>query len=464
MKLIVITRPDFFAGEADLLTALFRAGLEILHLRKPQATREAVEALICAIPEEYRKRIVVHDFFALADAYGLKGIHLNSRNPNPPQGYRGHISCSCHSLDEVKRYKAACDYLFLSPIYDSISKEGYGTRFSCKELTAAARAGIIDSRVIALGGICRNNLHEVQSLGFGGAALLGDVWQQTNIIEHFKSMKQQLTPPIILSIAGSDSSGGAGIQADIKAISALGGYAASAITAVTVQNTQGVQASFPIPTEVVSGQIAAVMDDLRVAAVKIGMVHDAEIARTIAASIRRYRPRHVVYDPVMISTSGHRLLTEDSIECIKEELLPLATLITPNLHEASLLYGTPLDSIARMEEAARTLSQTYGPAVLIKGGHLEGNTMCDVLYCDGALHRFTGEKIDARNLHGTGCTLSSAIATLLGHGHTLPEAVAQAKAYITEAISQGSRMQIGQGNGPVWHFVYNENLSYLCGR
>ena len=178
MKLIVITTPHFFEGEAEAITSLFDAGLEILHLRKPGASAEEVEHLLRQLPAEYRPRIVTHEHFHLVALYGLKGIHLNRRNPDIPIGYSGHVSCSCHSLEEVVQRKPACHYVFLSPIYDSISKEGYSSAFSHEVLLEAQRTGIIDSQVIALGGIKREYLPEIESLGFGGAALLGDVWNR----------------------------------------------------------------------------------------------------------------------------------------------------------------------------------------------------------------------------------------------------------------------------------------------
>ncbi len=261
-------------------------------------------------------------------------------------------------------------------------------------------------------------------------------------------------PSIILSIAGSDCSGGAGIQADIKTISALGGYAASVITAVTVQNTLGVQAVHPIPAEIVRSQIEAVMDDIQPEAIKIGMVHNVDIVRAIAGCLRKYRPHFVVYDPVMISTSGRRLMTEETIQTIQEELFPLCTLITPNLHEASLLCNTPLSTITEMQEAAHSLTRHYHTAVLIKGGHLEGEDMCDVLsvHPTEPCTLYTHTKIASTNLHGTGCTLSSAIATSLAEGSSIDEAVRKAKAYINTAIERGKEMKIGHGNGPLWHF------------
>lgn len=261
-------------------------------------------------------------------------------------------------------------------------------------------------------------------------------------------MKQ---PAIILTIAGSDCSGGAGIQADLKTISALGAYAASVITAVTVQNTVGVQDVHPIPPATVAAQISAVMTDLQVDAVKIGMVNDADIVRAIAAGIRRHQPRYVVYDPVMVSTSGCRLMAEDTIGVIREELFPIATILTPNLHEVSLLVERSVRTVEEMAAAAEELSRRYNTGVLVKGGHLAGGEMCDILFADGQLTRFSDEKIETENLHGTGCTLSSAIATCLGAGEPLVEAVRHAKTYVTEAIRQGAGMRIGHGHGPVWH-------------
>ena len=262
------------------------------------------------------------------------------------------------------------------------------------------------------------------------------------------------TPSIVLTIAGSDSSGGAGIQADIKAISALGSYAASVITSVTAQNTLGVQSIHPIPTDMVRQQIESVMDDLHPEAIKIGMVCDKDIALTIAQCIRKYRPKWVVYDPVMVSTSGHKLMTDDTIEVIKQELIPLATLITPNLHEARILSGLDLKHEGEMENCADVLGKTCGCSVLVKGGHLEDGEMCDVLYDAEAeqCFRYRAPKIESHNLHGTGCTLSSAIATKLSQGHSLKEAIALAKDYVTKAIDAAKDMHIGHGHGPLWHF------------
>jgi len=270
-------------------------------------------------------------------------------------------------------------------------------------------------------------------------------------------------PSIILSIAGSDSSGGAGIQADIKTISALGGYAASVITAVTAQNTIGVQSVYPIPADAVRAQVTSVMDDLRPNGVKIGMIHDVKTVHVIAECLRKYHPVYVVYDPVMVSTSGQPLMRENTVQVIMQELFPLCTLITPNLHEASLLSGQTISDTDGMKRGARELSERFRTSVLIKGGHLSGDDMCDVLYerslsnsaypppSSGCMI-YSNPKIESRNLHGTGCTLSSAIALFLAEGYRIDEAVSRSKNYISQAIARGKEMRIVQGNGPLWHF------------
>jgi hydroxymethylpyrimidine/phosphomethylpyrimidine kinase len=272
--------------------------------------------------------------------------------------------------------------------------------------------------------------------------------------------------PCVLTIAGSDCSGGAGIQADIKTISALGAYAASAITAITVQNTCGVTDIHPVPASYVKGQIEAVMTDIRPRAIKIGMINDVNIVKVIAESLQKFKPEFVVFDPVMVSTSGCKLMEDEAIEAITSQLMPLSTLITPNLNEASLLWGRTIAGTVEMQQAAQELSCRYNTAVLVKGGHLEGNDMCDVLYCrqpsagadvlpSGCI-LYSNPKIESRNLHGTGCTLSSAIATFLAGSSKLDEAVCKAKEYIGTAINRGKNMDIGHGNGPLWHFPLSE--------
>ena len=265
---------------------------------------------------------------------------------------------------------------------------------------------------------------------------------------------QTSSTPIVLTIAGSDSGGGAGIQADIKAMSATGSYACSVITAITAQNTLGVTAIFPTPLEHVSHQLDAVFSDLNVVAVKVGMLADSDIIKIVAAKIKQYRPPFLVVDPVMIATSGDLLLQQSAINTLKTQLLPLADIITPNLPEAAALIGGAVPSNEDdMANMIGELRQLGAKAVLLKGGHLEQDQNSnDLLIFADSVERLTAKRVNTRNTHGTGCTLSSAIASYLAQGHPLLPAVQLAKKYITQAISHADELDIGQGHGPVNHF------------
>ena len=258
----------------------------------------------------------------------------------------------------------------------------------------------------------------------------------------------------VLTIAGSDSGGGAGIQADIKAISAMGCFAASAITAVTVQNTVGVQAVHPIPLDILSGQIEAVLSDIGADAVKIGMLHSAEVVEVVAAKIEEHAIRNLVVDPVMVSTSGHRLIEESAVEVLKKRLFPLARVITPNLPEAEILIGRAIPGESDFKAVAQELADTYGVSVLLKAGHLTDDILTDYFYNaeDGTLTLLPSKRVDTRNTHGTGCTLSSAFAAALAKGENLTTAAKSAKSYIEKAIISGAEYEIGNGHGPVNHF------------
>ncbi len=257
-----------------------------------------------------------------------------------------------------------------------------------------------------------------------------------------------------LTIAGSDSGGGAGIQADLKAFSACGVYGASVITALTAQNTQGVDAIQTIPVAFVLKQLQSVFTDIRIDAVKTGMLGDAEMVQAIANFWRTLsQTPALVVDPVMVAKSGGSLLQESAVSCLKSELLPQATLITPNLPEAAVILGcSEPDSEAAMQEVAEQLLETGAKAVLLKGGHLIGQACPDLLYDGVNLYRFESPRIATSNTHGTGCTLASTIAAELAKGECLRDAVSNAKQYITSAISHADQLCVGSGHGPVHHF------------
>lgn len=434
MRYIVLTQPDFWQGEAERIVSMFQSGLACLHLRKPGGTADEVRALLQAIPPVYHNRIVLHEHFELLQEYALAGVHLNRRNPEPPQGWTGHVSISCHSLDELLiRKQQGFTYLSLSPIFNSISKQGYESAFTAEQLRQAHQAGIIDERVMALGGICRENVFQAQDCGFGGVMVLGDAWRQPEL-------------PVVLTIAGSDSSAGAGVQQDLKTLTHCGCYGATVITALTAQNTQGVQRVEPVSPDMAEAQLRAVFEDMDVRAVKIGMLPNIGVAERVVKVLReekRKRILPVVCDPVMISTSGTRLMAEDCIRLVIDELFPLCTLITPNLPEQQYLDQQGCPSFTR----------------LVKGGHAEGEQMTDRLYLkdEDRWVEYSSPRIASHNLHGTGCTLSSAVAAGLAKGYALEQAVGRAKAYVTQAIQGGATLRLGKGNGPLWmHAAFGE--------
>ena len=258
--------------------------------------------------------------------------------------------------------------------------------------------------------------------------------------------------PRLLSIAGSDSGGGAGIQADLKTFSALGCFGMTAVTALTAQNTCGVRAIHGVPPQMLADQIDAVVEDIGVDAVKIGMLHSPEIVQAVADAIARHALPHVVLDPVMVATSGAVLIDSLAIAALVRELFGRAVLITPNLDEASLLVGRALTSEADMQAAALELLAKGAKAVLVKGGHMAGDVVSDLLQVTGAApHWMRAPRIATANTHGTGCTLSSAIAAYLALGHTLVDAVEAARAYVRSALAAGATVKTGQGGGPLNH-------------
>lgn len=274
----------------------------------------------------------------------------------------------------------------------------------------------------------------------------------------------RLRYPIVLTIAGSDSGGGAGIQADLKTLSSLGVYGASAITAITAQNTMGVHLVEPVSSQMLRAQIMSVLTDLRPDVIKIGMIGSEESARVIVDCLKHHPALPVVYDPVLAATDGKALTDTDALHFIKRELFPLCSLITPNLNEAALLLEE--SKVATHEEEMKELAVRllrYRPrSVLLKGGHLEGNAMTDLLLMDtGECFQFSQERIRTRNLHGTGCTLSSAIAAFLARGYSLTESVRRAKIYTGQAILTARDGNVGQGNGPLNHFSEPEILRPL---
>ncbi|MFD2603063.1 bifunctional hydroxymethylpyrimidine kinase/phosphomethylpyrimidine kinase [Flavobacterium suzhouense] len=263
---------------------------------------------------------------------------------------------------------------------------------------------------------------------------------------------KKYTYPTVLTIAGTDPSGGAGIQADLKTFAALGCYGMSVVTALVAQNTCGVRAIHSVPPEFVREQLLAVLEDIRPDAIKIGMVHSVGLVNVITEVLEAYPDIPVVFDPVMIATSGHRLIEEDTVSAIVEKLFPLSAVITPNMDEASFLTGIPVTGIDDMQEAAAMIMQMRPKALLLKGGHLQSEKLTSMLVnAAGLIQEYHSDKIDTKNMHGSGCTLSSAIASYLAIGDTIRDAVAKAQEYVHGAIFNAADVVIGKGNGPLNH-------------
>ncbi|PZR29009.1 MAG: bifunctional hydroxymethylpyrimidine kinase/phosphomethylpyrimidine kinase [Citrobacter freundii] len=273
-------------------------------------------------------------------------------------------------------------------------------------------------------------------------------------------MKKKYSYHSALTIAGFDGSGGAGIQADIKTFSAVGCYATSVLTALPVQNTQGVRNIYPIPVSAVKEQIEAIMDDIFPGAIKIGMVHTPELVECIVDTLGKYPTTPLVFDPVMVATSGHKLIEEKTIQTIVEKLFPIADLITPNMDEAAILAGMEIKTPAQMYEAGRKILESGCKALLLKGGHLQLPRITSLFFerTTGQITAYEFEKFDTNNTHGSGCTLSSAIAAFLARGMSLKDAVASGQDYTHEAIRSAADVLTGKGNGPLNHFHNPQKL------
>ena len=258
----------------------------------------------------------------------------------------------------------------------------------------------------------------------------------------------------VLTIAGSDSGGGAGIQADLKTFAANGCFGMSVITALTAQNTRGVTAIHALPPSFAVEQLTAVFTDIGTDAIKIGMLYSSELIEAVAETLNNYRPRNIVLDPVMVAQSGDKLLQDEAIQAIKEHLMPVADVVTPNLPEAEVLLGQQIETFQDVQRAARNLSRIGGRSILIKGGHMAETKSTDLLYLteEDRFCLLEADRIDSQNNHGTGCTLSSAIAAHMARGSDIEEAVNKAKTFIQNAIRAGAAYKIGHGHGPVHHF------------
>lgn len=459
-------------------------GVTMVQLREKDCSTAEFVALARELKATLRPLgipLIINDRIDVALAVDADGVHIGQSDmpyetARALLGKEKIIGLSVETMDEVLAANALdVDYIGISPVYATPTKTDTLTPFGLEGIEEVMQHS--RHRCVAIGGMNRNTVGEVIARGVEGVAVVSAIVSaespraasaelaaiiSDNRTEHPQRTenpeKSASNPQLkkVLTIAGSDSGGGAGIQADIKSISANGCFAASAITAITAQNTLGVNAVEGLSISIIEGQIDAVLGDIGADSVKIGMLHSAEVVQCVARMLRKYAITNVVLDPVMVSTSGHKLIEDSAIEVLKSKLMPMVRVVTPNIPEAEILLGETISKQGDLPGAARRLAEMYGVSVLLKAGHLVDDELIDIFYnreTDEAIE-LSARRVDTRNTHGTGCTLSSAFAAQLAKGLPLTEAARAAKRYINQAIIHGADQNIGHGHGPVNHF-YN---------
>lgn len=437
-----------------------KGGATCVQLREKELDEESFlqEAIeMKALCEKYGVPFIINDNVDIAIKCKADGIHvgqsdMEAGNVRALVGEDMIIGVSTKNVEQaLAAVKAGADYLGVGAMFST------STKLDAEDVSyemAKAICDAVDIPVVAIGGISKKNMLELKGTGVDGVALVSAIFAAEDIEQECKELKalsMQMVRPekkAVLSIAGSDCSGGAGIQADLKTMTMNGVYAMSAITALTAQNTTGVQGIYEVSPAFLGMQIDSVFTDICPEAVKIGMVASAELISVIAEKLMAYQAKNIVIDPVMVATSGSALMKTDAVSALTEKLLHLATVVTPNIPEAEVLSGMTIQNEREMEAAAKKIGDAYGCAVLLKGGH-SINDANDLLYHDGTYKWFYGKRIHNPNTHGTGCTLSSAIASNLAKGDSLEDAVQRAKEYISGALA--AMMDLGAGSGPMDH-------------
>ncbi|MGL5438044.1 MAG: bifunctional hydroxymethylpyrimidine kinase/phosphomethylpyrimidine kinase [Lachnospiraceae bacterium] len=445
---------------AEQVKEALAGGATLVQLREKnmgEAAFTEAARTIKKVTDSYGIGLIINDNVQVALACDAAGVHIGQDDMTVEEARRQLgpdkiLGVTARTVEQACDAQAqGADYLGVGAVFGSATKTDAKaiTIEQLKDITAA-----VSIPVVAIGGINHDNILKLKGSGAAGAAIVSGIFGASDIriaTAELRSKAEQIVGTVrtrVLTIAGSDCSGGAGIQADLKTMTAMGVYGMSVIAALTAQNTTGVYGIHNVPPEFVANQIDCVFKDIVPDAVKIGMVSQQDIIKVIADKLRHYQAELVVVDPVMVSTSKSRLLAENAIAMLEQELLPLASLITPNIPEAELLAGMKIKMQNDMEEAAQRIGKRYDTAVLVKGGH-QSCTANDVLWHQGTVIWFHGEKIDTPNTHGTGCTLSSAIACGLSRGKSMEESIREAKRYLGRALSSG--LDLGEGNGPLDH-------------
>ena len=438
-------------------------GVRVLQFRDKERSfpeRLALGRELKSLCADFKVPFMVNDDLELCAALDADGVHLGQQDGDPVQarvtlGPGKIIGVSTHSLAEaLAAQEAGADYVGFGAIYPTASKEVPAIQ-GAKAL--ALVKGVLRIPVVAIGGITRDNAGALVDCGADAVAVISSVlsarFPGLAAAELALIFNRRAPDPrgSVLTVAGSDSGGGAGIQGDLKTIALLGSYGACAITALTAQNSRGVASIHPVPPVFLAAQLDAVLSDFPIDVVKVGMLFSPENAEILADSLRNHGMRMIVLDPVMSAKGGTALLQHEALTVLKKRLIPLSYLLTPNIPEAERLTGLSITDTSGMELAARALHLMGARNVLVKGGHLSEGVVTDILFDGAGFTRFSAPRTLSRNTHGTGCALASAIASFLAQGEPLPGAVLRAKLFITRAIKFAH--PLGKGHGPVNHYL-----------
>lgn len=449
----------------EQVEAALKGGVTCVQLREKHLDEAAFLAeakKIAALCQKYRVPLIINDKVEIAVACGADGVHVGQEDMRAGEvrkriGNDMILGVSVHTVEEALEAAAdGADYLGLGAAFATSTKTDVDV-MSREMMQAICHA--VDLPTVAIGGIKKDNVSKLAGSGVDGIAVVSAIFGADDIEKATAELSTRVeamlkgchTMPTALSIAGSDSSGGAGIQADLKTMIMQNVYGMSAVTALTAQNTMGVKSIMPVTEDFLKQQLDAVFEDIFPDAVKIGMVPSGELMTVIADRLKFYQAKNIILDPVMVATSGSTLMENAAVKILKSRLLPLADLVTPNIPEAEVLSDMKIQDENDMIAAAKKISAENSCAVLVKGGH-SVNDANDLLFADGQITWFKGERIDNPNTHGTGCTLSSAIAANLAKGQPMVTAIENAKAYLTAALRD--MLDLGNGSGPVNHCVF----------
>lgn len=457
-----VTDSKYLKGRkmSELVEEAILGGVTMIQLREKEMTHEAFkqEALdVQSVCQKHHIPLIINDDVELCKEIDADGVHigqddLNLKEARKILGEDKIIGISAHNYEEAKiALENGADYLGVGAIFATQTKDD-AQNISMETLNEICQK--VDIPVVAIGGINQVNILEFMGVAIDGVAIVSSIFGSNDIQKASSLLKDKIQRvisnkmPTCLTIAGSDSSGGAGIQADLKTMLANRVYAMSVIAALTAQNTTGVDTIYDVDASFVASQMDSVFTDIYPMAVKIGMVSQKEVILSISGKLKQYHAHNIVVDPVMVATSGAKLISDEAIDTLKENLFPLASVLTPNIPEAEVLSGLKINNEEEMLTAAKYIGDHYHCAVLLKGGH-QINDANDLLYKEGNYQWFKGKRINNNNTHGTGCTLSSAIASHLARGENLENAVKKAKDYISGALA--AMLDLGQGQGPMDH-------------